>query len=125
MPQNRWTLGTPYDPTMNGALFWTQPGGPYTTVYPQLQNNTPWLDYPVKGLVLNEYQPFWSPACGHPIKEWKIIQEFDAVAGEAVSLICCNTCTLIQNSHPLNGGAIADFATDNVYNPYQQCIILG
>lgn len=125
MTTNRWTLGVPYDPTMNGVPFWTQPDGPYTKVFPQMQNNAPWPEYPVPGLVINEYAPFWSPACQHPIKEWKIIQEFDYDSNQAVSLICCNVCTLVQNVHPLNGGAVADFRTQNVYNPYQNAIIMG
>lgn len=121
---NTWQLGVPYDFTLNGAAFWTQDGGPFTQVLPTQQNG-PWADYPIAGGIINEFSPWFSPGCGHAIKFFKIISAFDYPSDQQVSLVCCNICTYVQNVHPLNGGAVADFRTDNVYNPYQQCVILG
>jgi hypothetical protein len=120
---NSWQLGVPYDFTMNGVPFWTQ-SAPFQPVFPTQQNG-PWPEYPIAGGIINEFSPWWAPGCGHAIKLWRIFQEYDYVAGQPVSLICCNICTYIQQVAPLNGGAVADFDTQNVYNPYQQAIIFG
>jgi hypothetical protein len=94
---NTWTLGTMYyGGLVDGQPFFTQALGPFTEVLPTQVNAQPWLDYPIPGLVLNEYSPWWAPGCGHSIKFFKIIREYDYTTQSSVALITCNVCSYIQ-----------------------------
>jgi hypothetical protein len=42
------TIGTLYEPNW-GGIEWSQPGGPYTTVFPKQMINVPFAAYPVAG----------------------------------------------------------------------------
>lgn len=112
MPQNRWQLGvcfyggldfttTPYSltnaGTLNGKAFWTQPGGPNTQVFPTQKNNQPWPDYPIPGMIINEFIPWFSPGCLHSIKFWSIIREYDYDTQQSCALITCSICNYVQN----------------------------
>lgn len=122
--QNRWQVGVMYNQgLLNGVPFFTQPDGPGTAVFPTQQNG-PWADYPIPGLVINEYSPWFAPGCGHAIKMWRIFQEVDYTTDTPVSLICCVICSYCQRVESLVGGAAADFDTQTVYNPYSQLVIL-
>lgn len=94
MATNNWQVGVPYTLDLNGQPFFTQPEGAGTAVFPTQQNG-PWADYPVPGLVINEYSPWWAPPCGHAIKNYKLIPEYDYTTNKQVMLVCCNICTLV------------------------------
>lgn len=112
-----WTLGTMYNGgLLNGQPFYTQPDGPYTTVYPHQQNAEPWPDYPIAGQVIQEFNPWFTPSCGHSIKFWKIIKEWDDATQQSAALICCSLCTFIQR-------AVEPY--DEILNPIQYAIIVG
>ena|SRR5882762_8908386 len=94
---NRWTVGAMYQGGLvSGLPFFTQPGGVGTQVFPSQQNAQPWVEYPVIGEVINEYQPWWPPGCLHSVKFWKIYKEFDYVTQLSCALICCPICTYVQ-----------------------------
>lgn len=96
---NTWQLGVMYyGGLVNGQPFFTQPGGPLTEVLPSQVNAQPWADYPIPGLILNEYSPWWAPGCGHSIKTWKIIREFDYLNQVSVALVCCEVCSYVQST---------------------------
>ena len=96
---NDWTIGTMYyGGIVDGQPFFTQPGGPGTEVFPTQANAIPWLAYPIPGLILNEYSPWWAPSCGHSIKFWKIIREQDYTTNSSVALVCCSICSFIQST---------------------------
>lgn len=95
-PTNRWQLGSMYNGgLLNGQPFFVQPGGPGTPVSPHQANAVPWPEYPIPGLILNEYVPWWAPACGHSILTWKVIHEFDYTTGMDCALITCEVCTYV------------------------------
>lgn len=105
-----------YGGLLNGAPFFTQPGGPGTQVLPTQQNGTPWVDFPVIGLVIQEYQPWWAPGCGHAIKVLKCIREWDYETDQSVALICCEVCSYVQRT-------IEPF--EEWLNPIQNAIIIA
>ena len=117
MPANRWAIGEMYYlGNHNGQPFFTQPNGPGTQVLPSQKNAQPWPDYPIPGLVINEYVPWWSPGCGHAIKFWSIIREVDIYTNESVALVCCSMCSYVQR-------VITPW--EEWLNPIQQAIIVG
>lgn len=118
MPTNRWTQGTMYFQGILNAQppFFTQPGGPNTPVFPTQRNAEPWPDYPIPGQVIQEYSPWWAPGCGHSIKSWKVIREYDYTSGQSVALVTCEVCSFIQY-------AITPF--EDWLNPIQRAIIVG
>jgi hypothetical protein len=94
---NDWTPGRMYYPQgPPPTTYYTQPGAPFTTVYPQQKNAQPWPEWPVIGQIIQEFAPYWSPACGHSIKEWLVIREYDYVEETSVALICCRVCSMVQ-----------------------------
>ena len=115
---NRWAIGELYNlGYQNGvAGFWTQPGGPGTPVYPTQQNAAPWPEYPIPGLVIQEYSPWFSPGCGHSVKTLECIREWDYDTNMSVALICCNICTYVQRT-------IEPF--EEWLNPIQNAIIIA
>lgn len=111
MAQNRWQLGVmffggldltqePYQltntGTLNGKVFWYQADGPGTKVLPT-EYVGPFTAYPIPGVVMSEYVPWWSPGCGHSCKDFAIVREFDYDTGLSCALICCNHCYYVQN----------------------------
>lgn len=115
--QNRWTIGVMYEQgIVSGVPFFTQPDGPGTIVLPTQANAVPWDAYPIQGLILNEYSPWWSPSCGHSIKFWKIFKEWDYDNNESVALVCCSICTFCQST-------ISPF--EEWLNPIERAIIVS
>jgi hypothetical protein len=115
--QNRWAIGEMYyGGLVGGQVFFTQPLGPSTAVTPSQQNSQPWTDWPVVGLIINEYSPFWAPGCGHSCKELAIVREFDYETNKSVALICCNICYYVQR-------VIEPF--EEWLNPIQNAIIIA
>ena len=99
MPTNSWQVGAMYyGGLVDGQPFFTQPGGPGTQVFPTQQNAAPWPDYPIPGLVIQEYSPWWAPGCGHSIKFWKVIREYDYTTSSSVALVTCEICSYVQNT---------------------------
>lgn len=104
---NQWAIGEMfYGGLLNGLEFYTQPGGPGTQVFPTQQNAQPWPDYPIPGLFINEFVPWWTPGCGHSIKFWSIIRQFDNETNESVAIIACPICSYIEN----------------IYSPYEEVL---
>lgn len=94
---NRWQIGVMYfQGLLNGQPFYTQPGGPGTEVLPTQKNAQQWPEYPIAGLVIQEYNPWWSPGCGHSIKSWKIIKEWDYTTNSDCALVTCEVCSYVQ-----------------------------
>ncbi len=115
--QNRWVIGGLYQlGLLNGQPFYTQPGGIGTQVFPTQANAVPWPEYPVPGLILNEYVPWWAPGCGHSIKYWKIFKEWDYDTNQSCALVCCPACTYVQS-------VIEPF--EEWLNPIQRAIIVS
>lgn len=118
---NNWAIGEMYfQGRLNGSgaslqPFFTQPGGPGTAVFPT-QYSGPWVDFPIPGLVITEYIPWWSPGCGHAIKMWTVIREFDYDTNQSCALICCRICTYVQNVYE---------PFEEWLNPIQHAIIVG
>lgn len=114
---NDWALGQMYGGgLLNGNPFYTQPGGPFTAVYPTQKNAAPWPEYPIPGLFINEYTPWFSPGCGHAIQVWRLIREFDYPSQQSVCLITCEICQYVQN-------AVSPY--EEILNPIQRAIIVG
>jgi hypothetical protein len=105
-----------YGGLLNGAPFFTQPGGPGTQVFPTQANNIPWTDYPTVGLVLSEISPWWFPPCLHSIKSWKLIREFDYETNQSCCLICCEVCSFVVR---------AVIPYEEILNPIQYAIVIA
>jgi hypothetical protein len=117
MPSNRWQIGALYyDGYVNGQPFFVQPGGIGTAVFPTQKNAAPWPEYPIPGLVINEYVPIWAPPCGHAISFFKIIRDFDIYTNQSVALVCCSICAFVIR-------AITPY--EEYLNPIQQAIIVA
>jgi hypothetical protein len=115
--QNRWQIGVMYEQgIVSGQPFFTQPDGPGSQVFPTQANAIPWLAYPIPGLILNEYVPWWAPSCGHSIKFWKVFREWDYDNDTDVALVCCSVCTFVQST-------IEPF--DEWMNPIERAIIVS
>lgn len=98
-PTNRWQIGTMYyGGLLNGQPFYTQPGGPGTAVLPPTPQAQPWKEYPISGLVISAFNPWFVPGCQHAIKRWAIVHEFDYTLNQSCALICCNQCYYVQRS---------------------------
>jgi hypothetical protein len=98
--KNRWQVGAMYgNGYLNGQPFYTQPGGIGTAVFPATPNSVPWLEFPIPGLVINCFSPWFSPGCLHAIKQWKMIQEYDYDTESSVELVCCFICGYVQSAH--------------------------
>lgn len=94
---NDWELGRMYFKGLNtaGNAQFTQPGPPFSTVYPQQPQGAPWPDYPVPGLFY-EFGGWNIPSCGHYIVQPKVIREYDYDNNVSVALVTCAVCSLIQ-----------------------------
>lgn len=114
--QNRWQIGVMYyGGLLNGQPFYTQPAGPGTKVFPSQRDSVPWVDYPVVGLILNEFNPWWVPSCLHAIQFPALIQEWDYDTNQSVMLVCCSICSLVQRTI---------IPAAEAYNPVQNAIIV-
>ena len=122
VPTNRWTVGTMYyQGLLNGSPFYSQPGGPGTQVFPTERNGAPWPEYPIPGLVINEYQPWVVPGCLHSVKEFCVIQEYDYATDQQVALLTCPTCSYVQRA--VYGGSL--YGPTGVYDPNLYAVIVA
>lgn len=114
---NRWQLGVMYyQGNLNGQPFFTQPEGPGTAVSPTQVNGAPWPEYPIAGQVLQEMSPWWIPGCGHSIKTWKLIREYDYETAMSCCLVACEVCSYVQNS-------VEPY--EEILDPIQRAIIIA
>lgn len=88
-----------YGGKLNGVDFYTQPSGAFGPVFPATPNGEPFTDWPVIGIVVSAYQPWFSPGCLHAIKQWRMIQEYDYNTNESVELCTCFICSYVQSAH--------------------------
>lgn len=99
-PQNTWQLGVPYTFNFQGAgpVFWSQPGGPGTAVYPQEQVNNLWPEWPGAAVMtINEVGTLGlSAGCGHRFDAYKVLQEYDYTQNEPCQLLVCPLCSYVQ-----------------------------
>lgn len=117
MATNTWALGTMYyGGIVAGQPFFTQPGGPHTPVFPTQKNAEPWPDFPIPGMIINEYVPWWSPECGHSICEWSVIREFNYNTNSSCALITCRICNFIQAVYE---------PFENWLNPIEHAIVVA
>lgn len=116
---NRWEIGVMYyQGAMNGTPnFYTQPDGPGTQVFPTQKNNQPWPEWPAAGgMIINETTPWWSPPCGHSLRFWQVIREYDYDNDVSCALVTCSYCSFVVN-------VIRPF--EEWLNPQQFAIIVG
>jgi hypothetical protein len=64
-------------------------------VFPTQANAIPWQAYPIPGLILDEFSPWFAPPCLHAIKFYRVIREWDYTTNMDCALICCNTCSFV------------------------------
>jgi hypothetical protein len=69
-------VGTLYEKNWGGIAF-TQPGGPYTQVFPAEAVNVPFTAYPVPGQVFAENSSPWVCGCLHWVDEPMVFQDHD------------------------------------------------
>lgn len=85
-------VGTLYqNPTIPPPAQWTQPAGPGTTVYPQAKDSAP-------GQFETPLTPSGQYAfgCGHLFNAPRIWEVYDDETEEQSALVCCPTCSYIQ-----------------------------
>ena len=123
MPQNNWQIGVPYTFKLNGADFFAQPGGAFTTVYPTLPQGDPWKDWPGSGSMVFSYGPWIGIGCGHFIHEFNIIQEADytQTPTQLVSLLTCPVCSYVMRAVP--AGSI--YGPTEVYDPTAMAVVVA
>jgi hypothetical protein len=84
------------DGKLNGVPFFTQPGGPGTQVFPALPQGAPFPDWPGAGSMVFSYGPWVMPGCLHPIKQFRVAQDFDYNTNQLVALLLCPCCQYLQ-----------------------------
>jgi hypothetical protein len=92
-------VGTLYRVNYNG-IPWTQPGGAFTTVFPQQQNG-PFVAYPVLGQFFSELSGLFLVGCGHSVDLPKIFNDVGLIGGIQMVAVCCPLCSFIQYYAPL------------------------
>lgn len=124
MPQNSWQLGTMYRGGMlNGTPFFTQPGGAFTKVLPELPQGARWFDWPGAGSMVFSYGPWIGIGCLHSIHEFNVIQEVDYTQSppQLVALLTCPVCSYIQRAVP--GTSL--YGPTEVYDPNLYAVIVA
>src|SRR5690242_11159438 len=107
--------------TYNGvANYFTQPGGPFTQVFPALPQAQPWPEFPGPSSMVFSYGPWIMPGCLHPIHGFRIIQEFDYDTNQLVSLLTCSCCQYVQRA--VEG--VDQYGPTAVYNPLTYAVIV-
>lgn len=92
-------IGTLYRANFNNVP-WSQPGGPFTTVFP-IQENRPFLNYPVPGQFFSESSGLFQVGCGHSVDLPFIFNDVGPVGGIPMVAVCCPLCSFIQYYMPL------------------------
>jgi hypothetical protein len=97
MSVSQANLGTLYLSPYN-YIKWTQPGGPFTTVYPQEENsiyNPPQNPIP-PGQFFCEATGLWVAGCGHFYDCAHIFMDQDSDTSVLAAVGCCPLCSYIQ-----------------------------
>jgi hypothetical protein len=123
VPQNDWEVGVPLTFKLNGADFFTQPGGPFTTVYPTLPQGAPFPEYPGAGTLVFSYGPWIGIGCGHFIHEFNIRQAVDYTLDppQLVALLTCPVCSFVQRAVP----GTDEYGPTAVYNPLSYAVVVA
>lgn len=117
MATNRWQLGVMYwGGKVNGQPFFTQPGGPGTEVFPTQVKGQQWIDWPVAGMVINEWMPWVTPGCQHSVSWFSIVHEFDYDTNQSAALLLCPICGYCQR-------AVEPY--EEILNPIQYPVIVA
>lgn len=92
---NDRTIGALYP--LNGGLggFWSQPGGPNTTVFPQQETGN--TDY-FSTKPFNELTGQYMGVCGHSFNEVLVQRDYDLDTATSVALLCCPLCGCVQRT---------------------------
>jgi len=92
MPQNDWQVGTQWNKKWNN-VNWSQPGGPFTPVYPAQPtgNSDLFSTLPFNSLT-GTY--FWG--CGHSTDQVTLQIDYDYTNDVQVALIMCPSCSYIS-----------------------------
>lgn len=104
MATNGWTLGTMYYAAGGFGLpggvgrGFTQPGGPFTLVYPLQVVDPSSTIAPFSTNPVTEQTGVMSFACGHFADEPMIIRDFDYTTNMSVALVCCPRCSCITST---------------------------
>ena len=89
---NDWQLGTLYYKNFNNVA-WSQPGGPYTKVFPQQVTGNSNL---LTTEPFNELTGMFLFGCGHSVNQVLLEMDFDIPTQSQVALICCPTCSYVS-----------------------------
>jgi hypothetical protein len=99
MPVSQAQLGTLYIPNYHG-IAWSQPGGPFTTVYPQEENapyNPPQNPIPPGQFFCETGSALWIVGCGHGVDEPHVWRDFNTDTNTSCAVIGCNLCSFVQS----------------------------
>jgi hypothetical protein len=92
----QWTVGVLYlGFYRNGQLVWKQPGGPGTEVFPQAPSLFPQVFQGYQQQVMS-YPSLYVAGCGHQFNCYEIFEVLSPADGHQVALVCCPTCSFIQ-----------------------------
>lgn len=92
---NDWIVGALYP--LDGGIghFWTQPDGPFTTVYPKQKSAN--VDY-FSQVPFNELSGSYMGVCGHSFNMVLVQREYDYENSISVALLCCPSCGTVQRT---------------------------
>lgn len=92
MPANDFVLGALYVPNFNG-IPWSQPGGPYSPVFPK--NITGGFDL-LSTVAFNTLTGQYIGVCGHSFNQVVVFRDFDYETGMSVAILGCPQCSCVQ-----------------------------
>jgi hypothetical protein len=90
--QNTWSIGTFYIKPNGPNGYWTQPGGPGTTVFPQqVRANSDQLSIEPYSELTGTYMG----SCNHSFNQCAVYTDWDYDTSMSVALICCPICSVV------------------------------
>lgn len=94
MPSNDWAVGTIYSPNWNNVP-WSQPGGPFTPVFPQqvTANSNLFTTEP-----FSELTGTYMGNCNHSFDQCLVFMDWDYDTNMQVALLCCPLCSTVQRT---------------------------
>lgn len=101
--QNGWVEGTMYKnggdigPPGAGGYGYTQPGGPFTPVYPQQTSDPSSVIAPFSTKSVSQATGQLAFVCGHILNMCLVYKDFDYTTNKSCALICCPACTCISS----------------------------
>ena len=92
MPANDWMVGEIYVKNYNG-IPWSQPGGPFTPVFPQqVTGNSNLLSV----TPFNELTGVYMGNCNHSFDQVVVFRDYDYTQSSSVALLSCPLCSTVQ-----------------------------